>query len=236
MTDGSPIRVFLLDDHEIVRRGVKVLLEAEPDIQVVGEAGTATEALPMILDLNPDVCVLDANLPDGSGIDVCREVRAVRPSVRSLILTSYDDDEAISAAILSGASGFVLKQIESNSLISGVRLVAAGHSLIDPAVTARVVEQVQFHRRTMDVLSELTPQQHKILFLIAEGMTNRQIAERLYLAEKTVKNHVTGLLARLGVEHRTQAAVLALRLKGASVPAAVPTPRRFDSAPSAKIG
>ena len=220
------IRVFLVDDHEIVRRGVKNLLESEGDIEVVGEASTAAAAKEAILALRPDVCVLDANLPDGSGIDVCREVRAVDQNIRGLILTSYDDDSAISAAILAGAAGYVLKQIEGSSLVSGVRLVASGHSLIDPAVAARVVEQVQFHRRSLDLLSDLTPQQSKILFLIAEGLTNRQIAERLFLAEKTVKNHVTGLLARLGVQHRTQAAVLALKLRGdGGGPISVPAPR-----------
>lgn len=217
--------MFLLDDHEIVRRGVHSLLESEGDIEVVGEAGTAAEALPEILRLRPDVAVLDAHLPDGSGIDVCREMRAADPSIKGLVLTSYDDDNAISAAILAGAAGYVLKQIEGSSLISGVRLVASGHSLIDPAVAARVVQQVQFHRRTLDLMSDLTPQQSKILFLIAEGLTNRQIAERLFLAEKTVKNHVTGLLARLGVEHRTQAAVLALKLRGESPTPGAPAPR-----------
>lgn len=201
------IRVFLVDDHEIVRRGVKNLLESEGDIEVVGEAATAAAAKEAILSLRPDVCVLDANLPDGSGIDVCREVRAVDPSIKGLILTSYDDDSAISAAILAGAAGYVLKQIEGSSLVSGVRLVASGHSLIDPAVAARVVEQVQFHRRSLDLLTDLTPQQSKILFLIAEGLTNRQIGVRLHLAEKTVKNYVSGLLAKLGFERRTQAAV-----------------------------
>ncbi|MDH2414656.1 response regulator transcription factor [Nocardioides sp. CER19] len=223
---GGHIRVFLVDDHEIVRRGVKNLLESEGDIEVVGEAATAAEAKEAILALRPDVCVLDAHLPDGSGIDVCREVRAVDSSIKGLILTSYDDDSAISAAILAGAAGYVLKQIEGSSLVSGVRLVASGHSLIDPAVAARVVEQVQFHRRSLDLLTDLTPQQSKILFLIAEGLTNRQIAERLFLAEKTVKNHVTGLLARLGVQHRTQAAVLALKLRGeGGGHASVPAPR-----------
>ncbi len=223
---AEPIRVFLVDDHEIVRRGVASLLGAEDDIVVVGEAATAGEAVERILAAAPDVCLLDAHLPDGSGIDICRELRAANPDVRVLILTSYDDDDAISAAIIAGASGYVLKQIEGNSLVSGVRLVASGHSLIDPMVAARVVQQVQFHRRSLDLLNDLTPQQSKILFLIAEGLTNRQIAERLFLAEKTVKNHVTGLLARLGVEHRTQAAVLALRLRGeTTVSFKLPVPR-----------
>jgi two-component system, NarL family, response regulator DevR len=238
MAQGANVRVFLVDDHEIVRRGVKSLLESEGDIEVVGEAGVATGTAAAILAARPDVCVLDASLPDGSGIDVCREVRAANPEIKALILTSYDDDNAISAAILAGAAGFVLKQIEGNSLISGVRLVASGHSLIDPAVAARVVQQVQFHRRTLDLMADLTPQQSKILFLIAEGLTNRQIAERLFLAEKTVKNHVTGLLARLGVQHRTQAAVLALKFRGeqgaptTSTGAPVPPHPRDGSSPS----
>jgi DNA-binding NarL/FixJ family response regulator len=211
---GEPIRVYLVDDHEIVRRGVRTMIEAEADIEVVGEAGNATDALQEILELAPDVAVLDAHLPDGSGIELCREMRASNPDIKGLVLTSYDDDEAITQAILAGAAGYVLKQIEGNGLVSGIRLVASGHTLIDPVVAARVVQQVQFHRQASDVLHELTPQQSKILFLIAEGLTNRQIAERLFLAEKTVKNHVTGLLARLGVEHRTQAALLALKLQG----------------------
>jgi DNA-binding NarL/FixJ family response regulator len=222
------IRVFLVDDHEIVRRGVRAMLEAEGDIDIVGEAGTAAEALPRILDLAPDVCVLDAQLPDGSGIDICREMRSVNPEIKGLVLTSFDDEEAITSAILAGAAGYVLKQIESNSLVSGIRLVASGHTLIDPVIASRVVQQVQFHRRAFDVLADLTPQQSKILFLIAEGLTNRQIAERLFLAEKTVKNHVTGLLARLGVQHRTQAAVLAHRLRDGSAPR-LPTPRRGET-------
>ena len=224
MQDGQ-IRVFLVDDHEIVRRGVRSMLEAEGDIQVVGEAATARDALPAILALAPDVCVLDAQLPDGSGIDICRQMREANPDIKGLILTSYDDEQAITSAILAGAAGYVLKQIEGNSLVSGIRLVASGHTLIDPVIASRVVQQVQFHRRAFDVLSELTPQQSKILFLIAEGLTNRQIAERLFLAEKTVKNHVTGLLSRLGVQHRTQAAVLAHRLRDGSV-GSLPAPRR----------
>ena len=227
MSAGGKIRVFLVDDHEIVRRGVRTMIEVEPDIEVVGEADSAATALPQILATVPDVCVLDAHLPDGSGIDLCREMRSADPSIKGLVLTSYDDDEAITSAILAGAAGYVLKQIEGNGLLSGIRLVATGHTLIDPVVAARVVQQVQFHRKATDVLQELTPQQSKILFLIAEGLTNRQIAERLFLAEKTVKNHVTGLLARLGVEHRTQAALLALKLQ--SQDASVPRPREPDA-------
>ena len=212
--DDRRIRVYLLDDHEVVRRGVASLLECHTDIEVVGQAGTAARALAEILELRPDVAVLDTHLPDGSGIDVCREMRSVDPEIRGLILSSHNDDDAVSAAILAGASGYVLKQIEGSSLVSGLRLVASGHSLIDPAVAARVVQQVELHRRSLDMIADLTPQQSKILFLIADGLTNRQIAERLFLAEKTVKNHVTALLAKLGVAHRTQAALLAVRLEG----------------------
>ncbi|WP_435768347.1 response regulator [Nocardioides sp. SYSU DS0651] len=225
MANENLIRVYLVDDHEVVRRGVASLLGGDPSIQVVGQSGSATVALREILALRPDVVVLDNHLPDGSGIDVCREMRATDPAIKALILTTYDDPEAISAAILAGASGYVLKRIEGNSLVSGIRLVAGGHSLIDPTVASRVVEQMEMQKKSLDVITELTPQQRKIFFLIAEGMTNRQIAEQLYLAEKTVKNHVTGLLARLGLQHRTQAALLAVRLKGAErASAPIPVP------------
>jgi len=206
------IRVFLLDDHEVVRRGLVDLLESEDDIEVVGEAGNVRDATARIPALRPDVAVLDARLPDGSGIDVCRDVRSVDPSIKALILTSYDDDEALFAAILAGASGYVLKQITGNDLIDGVRRVAAGQSLIDPSLTAKVLERVRKGPETRDELSELTEQERKILALIAEGLTNRQIGERLYLAEKTVKNYVSSILAKLGLERRTQAAVLASKL------------------------
>ena len=206
------IRVFLLDDHEVVRRGLVDLLEAEDDIEVVGEAGTVREATARIPALRPDVAVLDARLPDGSGIDVCRDVRSVDPSIRALILTSYDDDEALFAAILAGASGYVLKQITGTDLIEGVRRVAAGQSLIDPSLTAKVLERVRKGPETPDELSDLTEQERKILGLIAEGLTNRQIGEQLYLAEKTGKNYVSSILAKLGLERRTQAAVLASKL------------------------
>ncbi len=208
----EPIRVFLVDDHEIVRRGLRTLLESEPGIDVVGEATTATEAVPAILACRPHVAVLDARLPDGSGIEVCRDVRAVAPSTQGLILTSYDDDEAMFAAIMAGAAGYVLKQIEGTSLVSGLCAVANGQSLIDPVIAARVFERMRRGSSTPVELEGLTRQERRILDLIAEGLTNRQIGERLFLAEKTVKNHVTGVLAKLGVERRTQAAVLASRL------------------------
>jgi two-component system, NarL family, response regulator DevR len=206
------VRVYLLDDHEVVRRGLRDLLEAE-GIEVVGEAGLAREAAARIPALRPDVCVLDARLPDGSGIDVCREVRSVDPTIRALILTSYDDDEALFAAIMAGAAGYVLKQIGGQDLVEAVRHVAAGGSLLDPSVTARVLERMRTGAAEQpDELRSLTDREREILALIAEGLTNRQIGERLFLAEKTVKNNVSNLLAKLGLERRTQAAVLAAKL------------------------
>ena len=213
MADSSSgIRVFLLDDHEVVRRGLRALLESAGDIVVVGESGLAAEATARIPALHANVAVLDARLPDGSGIEVCRAVRAVDPDVRALILTSYDDDEALFAAIMAGASGYVLKEIAGQDLVGAVRQVAAGNSLIDPALTARVLERVRNGPATVPELSELTEQELKLLALIAEGLTNRQIGERMFLAEKTVKNYVSSILAKLGLERRTQAAVLASKL------------------------
>ena len=210
--DVSTIKVFLLDDHEVVRRGLRELLESTGDIEVVGESGLAVEATARIPALRPDVAILDGRLPDGSGIDVCRDVRSVDPSINALILTSYDDDEALFAAILAGASGYVLKQINGHDLIDTVHRVAAGQSLIDPALTARVLDRVRNGAPSQPELADLTEREREILGLIAEGMTNRQIGERLFLAEKTVKNYVSSLLAKLGLERRTQAAVLAARL------------------------
>jgi two-component system, NarL family, response regulator DevR len=210
--ESGPIRVFLLDDHEVVRQGLRALLESGGDIQVVGESGLAMEAAARIPALRPDVAVLDARLPDGSGIEVCRTVRAVDPTIKALILTSYDDDEALFAAIMAGAAGYVLKEIGGQDLIGAVRTVAAGNSLIDPSLTARVLERVRNGPATAPELADLTEQELKLLSLIAEGLTNRQIGERMFLAEKTVKNYVSSILAKLGLERRTQAAVLASRL------------------------
>jgi two-component system response regulator DevR len=207
-----PIRVFLLDDHEVVRRGLRELLEDEPDIEVVGEAESAAAALRRIPTLRVDVAVLDARLGDGSGIDVCREIRSQDESVRAIILTSYDDDNALFAAIMAGSAGYVLKQIHGTDLVDGIRRVAAGQSLLDPALIARVLQRVRDGSGPPDELAALTEQERKILACIAEGLTNRQIGERLFLAEKTVKNYVSSLLAKLGLERRTQAAVLAARL------------------------
>ncbi|WP_375480633.1 response regulator [uncultured Jatrophihabitans sp.] len=206
-------RIFLLDDHEIVRRGLAELLSAVEDFEVVGEAGTAAEALRRIPAVEPDVAILDGRLPDGSGIEVCRVVREDHPNVKCLILTSYDDDDAIFAAVLAGAAGYVLKQIRASNLIDAVRQVAAGQSLLDPTVTARVLQRIREGKQEDARLSSLNAQERKILVLIAEGMTNRQIGERLFLAEKTVKNNVSSLLAKLGMQRRTQAAVFGATLK-----------------------
>jgi DNA-binding NarL/FixJ family response regulator len=205
-------RVFLLDDHEVVRRGVRDLLEAEDDIEVVGEAGTAEEALYRIPATNPHVAVLDVRLPDGDGVEVCREIRSRRPEVACLMLTSFSDDEALFDAIMAGAAGYVLKQIKGTDLIDSVRRVAAGESLLDPKVTARVLERLRRGPEEDPRLADLTDQEHRILDLLAEGLTNRQIAERMYLAEKTVKNYVSNVLMKLGMERRTEAAVYAARL------------------------
>jgi two-component system, NarL family, response regulator DevR len=210
--DAGPtpaIRVFLLDDHEIVRRGLQELLESEGDIEIVGESGSASEAMRRIPALRPDVAVLDARLPDGSGVDVCREVRSRSPHTAALILTSYDDDEALFSAIMAGAAGYVLKQVRGTDLLDAVRRVAAGQSLLDPTVTQQVLERLGRVPKQDSALAPLTAQEQRILELIGEGMTNRQIAEQMFLAEKTVKNYVSRLLNKLGFERRTQAAVFA---------------------------
>lgn len=209
---GNAVRVFLLDDHEIVRRGVKEFLEAEGDLEVVGEAGSAAEALARIPPTRPDVAVLDVRLPDGDGVQVCREIRSAHPEIQCLMLTSFVDDEALFQAIMAGASGYVLKQIKGGDVVEAVRSVAAGRSLLDPSVTARVVERLRKGSEEDELLARLSPQERNILRLIADGLTNRQIAEQVHLAEKTVKNYVSNLLAKLGMERRTQAAVYAARL------------------------
>src|SRR5689334_13344345 len=212
-TAMDEIRVFLLDDHEIVRRGIADLLEADPELSVVGEAGTAAEALRRIPAVRPDVAVLDARLPDGSGIDVCRDIRSAHPEIRCLILTSYDDNDAIFAAVMAGASGYLLKEIRGNSLLDAVRQVAAGKSLLDPSVTERLLTRLREGTPRDEKLESLTAREREILALIADGLTNRQIGEKLFLAEKTVKNYVSGLLAKLGMERRTQAAVYGAEIK-----------------------
>ncbi|NHC46503.1 response regulator [Motilibacter aurantiacus] len=207
------MRVFLLDDHEIVRRGIRELLEGEPDIEVIGESASAQEAIRRLPALKPDVAVLDARLPDGSGVDVCREARSRLPELRALILTSFDDEEAIFAAIMAGAAGYVLKDISGDDLLDAIRRVGAGQSLLDPAVTARVLARVREGKREDKRLAGLTDQERRVLELIGEGLTNRQIAEQMFLSEKTVKNYVTSLLAKLGMERRTQVAILATKLE-----------------------
>jgi len=208
---GGPIRVFLLDDHEIVRRGIRELLESEGDIEVVGESGLAQEAARRIPALRPDVAILDGRLPDGSGIDVCRQVRSVDPTIAGLILTSYDDDDALFAAIMAGAAGYILKQVGGNDLVETVRRVAAGQSTLDPSVTARVLDRLRNGPRADPELAALSAQEQRILELIGEGLTNREIAERMYLAEKTVKNYVSSMLAKLRLTSRTQAAIFATK-------------------------
>ncbi len=204
------IRVFLLDDHEVVRQGVRSLLETDGGMEVVGEAGTAEEALAGIAATAPRVAVLDVRLPDGNGVEVCREVRSMHPEVACLMLTSFSDDEALFDAIMAGASGYVLKEVGASDLVSDIRKVANGHSLLDPELTARVMERIR-SRRDEPRENHLTPQEERILEHIAEGLTNRQIAELMYLSEKTVKNYVSNLLAKLGMSRRTEAAVYAVR-------------------------
>jgi len=207
----APIRVYLLDDHEVVRRGLCDLLQRDGDIEVIGESGSAVEATARIPALHPDVAVLDGRLPDGSGVEVCREIRSVDPSIAVLILTSYDDDDALFSAIMAGAAGYVLKQVRGTDLVDDVRRVAAGQSLLDPAVTQQVLERLRRGPVEDSALAPLTDQEKRILELIGKGMTNRQIAEAVFLAEKTVKNYVSSLLAKLGMERRTQAAVFAAK-------------------------
>ena len=203
----KPIRVFILDDHELVRRGLTDLLNATNDIVIVGEAGTAGEALRRLPAVLPDVALLDARLPDGSGIDVCREIRSRYPQIRCLILTSYDDDEALFQAVMAGASGYLLKQIGGSSLTDALREVARGNSLLDPAVTEKLLARLRTPVAQDPRIGALSPREREILDLIADGFTNKQIGERLFLAEKTVKNYVSRLLAKLGMQRRTQAAV-----------------------------
>ena len=206
------ITAFLMDDHEVVRQGVRALLESAGDIVVVGEAANASEAIARIPALRPDVAILDVRVPDGNGIEVCREVRS-RVGTKCLMLTSYSDDEALFEAIMAGAAGYVLKQVRGTELLTAVKRVAAGESLLDPAITGRVLNKLRSHSDTDPRLARLTPQERRILHLIADGMTNRQIAREMHLAEKTIKNYVSNLLTKLGMERRTEAAVFATKLE-----------------------
>jgi two-component system, NarL family, response regulator DevR len=210
------LRVFLLDDHEVVRAGLRSLLEDAEDIEVVGEAGTVQDALVRVPLARPDVAILDVRLPDGSGIEACRQIRSDHPNVACLMLTSYADDEALLAAVVAGASGYVLKQVGGRDLVADIRTVGAGGSLLDPAITERVLDRLRRGPAEDERLASLTPQERRILDRIAEGRTNRQIGEELFLAEKTVKNYVSNLLAKLGMQRRTEAAVFAARLAARS--------------------
>ncbi|MDT0484029.1 response regulator transcription factor [Streptomyces canus] len=216
-TEQDPIRVFLLDDHEVVRRGITDLLDAEPDISVVGDADTVEHALVRGPALRPDVAVLDVRLPDGDGITVCRELRNQMPELACLMLTSFDDEDALLDAIMAGASGYVLKQIRGSDLVSAVRTVASGQSMLDPATTARLIRSLRAEPAETPALAPelagLSPRERDILALIGDGLTNREIGKKLYLSEKTVKNHISRLLAKLGVQRRVQAAVLASHLE-----------------------
>lgn len=222
MTDA--IRVFILDDHEIVRRGVADLLDAEPDIEVVGEASTAAQARRRIDVTRPDVALLDVRLPDGSGVDVCRDVRASHPEIKCLMLTAYEDDAAMYAAIIAGAAGYVLKNVVGSGLVDSVRRVAAGHSLLDPSVTDRIVHRMRDENHEDARLAALSVRERQVIALIADGLTNRQIGERLSLAEKTVKNYVSSLMSKLGLQRRTQA--VALQIDATSGGGLVNFPRR----------
>ncbi|HZD66068.1 MAG TPA: response regulator transcription factor [Acidimicrobiales bacterium] len=206
------VRVFLLDDHELVRRGIRDLVFAADDLVVVGEAGTAAEALDRIPQVQPDVALLDVRLPDGDGVEVCREIRSAHPEVTCLMLTSYADDEALFASIMAGAAGYVLKQVRGQDLVDDIRRVATGASLLDPALTARVMARLRAGPEEDPRLAQLSEQERRILELVAEGLTNRQIGERMYLAEKTVKNYVSNMLAKLGMSRRSEAAAYAARL------------------------
>ncbi|MDX3605545.1 DNA-binding response regulator [Streptomyces sp. CS149] len=212
---GKPIKVFLLDDHEVVRRGVHDLLEDEPGITVIGEAATAEQALVRVPALRPDVAVLDVRLPDGDGVTVCRELRSTMPDLACLMLTSFDDEEALLDSIMAGAAGYVLKQIQGSDLVTAVRTVARGQSLLDASATTKLMARLRGGgpAEEPEMLPGLTDREREILDLIGEGLTNRQIGQRLYLAEKTVKNHISRLLAKLGVERRVQAAVIATQAR-----------------------
>ena len=215
-TEGTErvIKVFLLDDHELVRVGVKDFLETQPDIRVIGEAGTASSALARLPALRPDVAILDVRLPDGDGVSVCREIRTQMPEVACLMLTSFEDDRALFDAVMAGAAGYVLKQIHGTDLIGAVRTVAAGQSMLDPRAASKLMARMRDAATKHDPLEGLTGQERRILELIGEGLTNRQIGERMYLAEKTVKNYVSVLFQKLGMERRTQAAAYAAHIFG----------------------
>jgi DNA-binding NarL/FixJ family response regulator len=214
----TAIRVFLLDDHEVVRRGIRDVLESEPDIAVVGEAGTAAEALARVPAVKPDVAILDVRLPDDDGVSVCRELRSKLPNLACLMLTSFGDDEALLSAIMAGASGYLLKQVRGSDIVGAVRTVAAGGSMLDPRMTATVIQRLREPPSGEDPIAALSDQERRVFDLIGDGLTNRQIGEQMFLAEKTIKNYVSGVLAKLGMQRRTQAAALAGRLHESQKP------------------
>jgi two-component system, NarL family, response regulator DevR len=222
------IRVFLLDDHELVRTGLRTLLDGESDMEVIGEAGTAEQGLQLIRELEPDVAILDVRLPDGNGIEVCRDIQSTAPSIRCLMLTSYSDDDALFSSIMAGASGYVLKEVGSGDLLGDIRRVSQGMSLLDPALTQELMDRLRKDQEAESRLTVLTPQERRVLELIALGQSNRQIAEQLFLAEATVKNYVSSLLSKLGMRRRTEAAVYAAVLaeRKAGGPGPAPTPKR----------
>lgn len=207
------IRIFLLDDHEVVRAGVREMLESSGRFEVVGEAGTAEEALPKVAGCDPDVAVLDVRLPDGNGVEVCREIRSRHPDIACIMLTSFSDDDALFDSIMAGAAGFVLKQIKGNELVEAINKVAAGESLLDPAVTARVLDRIRNGRKNDELVGRLSDQERRILSHIGDGKTNRQIAAEMHLAEKTVKNYVSNMLMKMGMSRRTEAAAHIARIE-----------------------
>jgi two-component system response regulator DevR len=215
--DIGRVRIFLLDDHEVVRHGIAQLLSGVPGFDIVGEAGNVGEAMARIVASRPDVAVLDARLPDGSGIDVCREIRSTLPQTYCLILTSYDDEDAVLASVLAGASGYVLKEVRTAALVDAIRQVAMGRTILDPALIAGVVERVRNGAPSDPRLAGLTDRDRELLDLVADGLTNREIGQRLNLAEKTVKNYVSNLLHKLGMDRRTQAAVLGIEVRQGSL-------------------
>jgi len=210
MTMGEPVRVFLLDDHEIVRRGVVAVIDAEPDMEVVGEAGTVAEALEVVQGCSPDVAVLDIRLGEGSGVEVCRDIRSQYPDVKCLMLTSFEDDQALVEASLAGAAGYVLKQVQGGDLLEAIRMVADGRVLLDRATTRLALRRLRESGEA--TVGELPPQERRVFELIGDGLSNREMAEEMILAEKTIKNYVTSLLQKLGMQRRTEAAAFAARL------------------------
>ncbi|HXG43019.1 MAG TPA: response regulator transcription factor [Dehalococcoidia bacterium] len=212
MNEGEPIRVLIVDDHEVVRLGLRALLERRPNLQVVGEAGSVAEAVEQAARTRPHVVVMDVRLPDGSGVEACREIRQMDPHIKVIMLTAFADDEAIVGAVMAGASGYVLKQTRSHGLVDAIERAARGESLLDPAVAGRVLEHLRrLARGEQDELSSLSPQERRILELVAEGKTNREIAEELFLSEKTVKNYVSNILSKLNLQRRSQAAAFLAR-------------------------